>query len=165
MAQLVVRNLEESVKARLQRRARRLIARGFAAFAHQLIESRHELVLSKKENAAKNTEETEAEKALNTFPKLLTNAPAKGRDFGLAHTHGSVETTRASGPAPGRTLHMKSGSTGAEGQLAKNLYEDNTFGRRAVKCHPLEVVAQFEHRRNFSLRRRLWRVGFLEGCL
>src|SRR5258706_1971009 len=82
----------------------------------------------------------------HTFPKLLTNAPAKGRDFGLAHTHDSVETVRASGPAPGRTLHMKSGSTGAEGQLAKNLYEDNTFGWMAVKRYPPCVVGPFEHR-------------------
>ena len=87
----------------------------------------------------------DAKKRLNTFPKLLTNAPAKGRDFGLAHTHGSVETTRASGPAPGRTLHTKSGSTGAEDSTRQNLYEDNTYRRRAVKWVPIRVVGPFEH--------------------
>src|SRR5216683_5946942 len=77
----------------------------------------------------------------NAFPysQNLTNAPAKGRDFGLAHTHGSVETTRASGPAPGRTLHTKSGSTGAEGQLAK------TFTRITHRAGGLSNGAQFEH--------------------
>src|SRR6202035_662158 len=103
-----------TLRTRLQRRARRLIARSFAAFAHQLIESRHELVLSKKENAAKDTKETQGANAHAHIPKTTDNLPAKGRDFGLAHTHDSVEAVRASGPAPGRTLHTKSGSTGAE---------------------------------------------------
>src|SRR5579864_7379906 len=96
-------------------------------------------------------QETEAKCPQHVPKKLLTNAPAKGRDFGLAHTHDSVETVRASGPAPGRTLHTKSGSTGAEGQLAKNLYEDNTFGRRAVKWPGMRVVGPFE---SWSKKRR-----------
>src|SRR5579862_4174379 len=54
-------------------------------------------------------------------------------DFGLAHTSDSVETARASGPAPGRTLHRKSGSSGAEGQLAKNLYTGYRTIRELVK--------------------------------
>src|SRR6185312_17035042 len=96
--------------------------------------------LPKKENAAKKYPGNGGTNPPSHIPKITDNVPAKGRDFGLAHTHGSVETTRASGPAPGRTLHTKSGSTGAEGQLAKNLYEDNTSGRRAVKWGRLTVV-------------------------
>jgi hypothetical protein len=64
------------LRTRLQRRARRLIARGFAAFAHQLIESQHELVLSKKENAAKNSKDTKETRSANThahIPKTTDN--------------------------------------------------------------------------------------------
>jgi hypothetical protein len=108
-----------------------------------LIESRHELVLSKKEMLRKIPRNAGAHVRAH-IPKTTDNSPAKDRDFGLAHTHGSVETARASGPAPGRTLHTKSGSTGAEGQLAKNLYEDNIFGWKAVKRSPWRVVGPFE---------------------
>jgi hypothetical protein len=44
---------------------------------------------------------------------------ARALDFGLAHTRDGVRSAQASGPTPGRTLHRKSGSTGAEDQLAK----------------------------------------------
>ena len=68
-----------------------------------------------------------------TDPKFT----ARVVDFGLAHTHASVESREASGPAPSRALHQKSGSTGAEDQPKQILLVGYTTGWRIVNASAL----------------------------
>jgi hypothetical protein len=86
-----------------------------------------------------------------TDPKFT----ARVVDFGLAHTHASVESREASGPAPSRTLHQKSGSTGAEDQPKQILLVGYTTAWSFVNASHCEFT--------MATRETAWRVRRCSG--
>src|SRR5579872_2967497 len=119
-----------TLRASLQRRTGSLIACGATPLAHELNKSRQNSFLTSPPHPAHRTRACamSTSKLLKpprnqgtgryTLNTAVTDPKFTARvvDFGLAHTHASVESREASGPAPSRTLHQKSGSTGAEDQ-------------------------------------------------
>ena len=142
------------LRAGLQRRTRGLVARGPAALAHELVERRQTYapVFILATPVRKTTGTNRGTLVGYCFPprkrarrqRDARSQNLRGCIFGQAHALTALESVRVAGPAPGRTLHQKSGSTGAEGQLA-NTKESSESGRGLSNAGTTPIQRATQH--------------------